>query len=231
MAEQARGLRFIKGSLPDRITGIIFDCDGVLIDSKRANMTYYNRLLAAVGRPPMTEKQETFVHMASEQQAVRYIMGEGHEDLYRAAAVSVPYKDVVLPLLELDEGVAETLAWLCEAGFKLAVHTNRGSGMWDLVDKFGLHGMFDPIMTAHDVNPKPSSEGVRRILDAWDVPPETVIFVGDSRADAGAAAGERVPFVAFRNPRLAACAHVAHFHELRELVSPRRMHVSQIPKF
>lgn len=39
---------------PDGLRGVIFDCDGVMIDSRAANDEFYNRVLAYFGLPPMT---------------------------------------------------------------------------------------------------------------------------------------------------------------------------------
>ena len=217
--------------LPGEIRGVIFDCDGVLIDSRSANITYYNKLLEAVGRPPMSPAQEEFVHMASERQAVAHILPPDAVACYDQVAAKVPYKQVVLPLLTLESGVRETLLWLRASGVRLAVHTNRGSGMWDLLEKFALREVFDPVMTVELVAPKPSSEGVRRILDAWNMGPDAVVFVGDSLADARAAAGESVPFVAFKNPELQACANSAGFQELREMFAPHILMKNQAPSF
>ncbi|MEI3479782.1 MAG: HAD hydrolase-like protein [Bilophila sp.] len=76
-----------------------------------------------------------------------------------AIAERFPYREVALPQLELEPGLAETLGWLKGRGVRLAVHTNRGNGMWDLLDRFGLRAAFDPVMTAETVAPKPSPEG------------------------------------------------------------------------
>ena len=43
---------------PHGLTGIIFDCDGVMIDSRAANAIFYNKVLAALGLPPLTPEQE-----------------------------------------------------------------------------------------------------------------------------------------------------------------------------
>ena len=32
---------------------VIFDCDGVMFDSKNANRVYYNHMLEKFGHPPM----------------------------------------------------------------------------------------------------------------------------------------------------------------------------------
>lgn len=83
--------------------------------------------------------------------------------------------------------------------------------MWDLLDRFHMRDLFQPVMTADIVQPKPSPEGVLRILQTWGTPPDRVGFVGDSLTDAKAARGGLVPLLAYRNPRLDADLHLTSF--------------------
>ena len=48
---------------------IIFDCDGVLFDSKAANIAFYNQILAAVGLAPMTAEEVAYVHVSTAGEA------------------------------------------------------------------------------------------------------------------------------------------------------------------
>ncbi|MBW1841164.1 MAG: hypothetical protein JRI75_05165, partial [Deltaproteobacteria bacterium] len=45
------------------IVVVAFDCDGVMFDTTRANMAYYNRILNHFGKPDMTPEQFSFAHM------------------------------------------------------------------------------------------------------------------------------------------------------------------------
>ena len=213
------------------LQGVIFDCDGVLIDSREANLTYYNRLLLAADCAPMTREQEDFVHMASERQAVEHILSPEAMARYHELAAKAPYREIVLPLLRLEDGAEAVLTRLRERGLRLAVHTNRGAGMWQVLDKFSLRGMFEPVMTVVQAAPKPSPEGVLRILEAWGLPPAAVMFVGDSEADAAAARDAGVPLIAFKNTALrTAVAHVASFAELETVLSDAHSFMQHIKK-
>ena len=59
------------GGGPD---GIIFDCDGVLVDSGPSNVRYYNLLREGLGLPPITPEQERYVHMSTAEQAIDAII-------------------------------------------------------------------------------------------------------------------------------------------------------------
>lgn len=132
-----------------------------------------------------------------------------------AIAERYPYRDVALPQLELEPGLADMLHWLRERGVRLGIHTNRGSGMWDLLARFNLCEMFDPVMTAEVVPSKPDPAGVHRILETWKFVPESVGFIGDSATDAAAAQGGGVPLLAYNSPDLPAAVHVDNFAHLR----------------
>ena len=41
-----------------RISAVIFDCDGVMLDSRQANINFYNHLLDHFSLPPMREESD-----------------------------------------------------------------------------------------------------------------------------------------------------------------------------
>ena len=200
---------------PDGLSGLIFDCDGVMVDSCGVNIGYYNLLLREVGKSPVSEEQAVYVQMSTAKEALEYLFTPEELKLLPAIADRFPYREVALPQLELEPGLEDMLYWLRERGVRLGIHTNRGSGMWDLLDRFGLRPVFDPVMTADIVAPKPDPAGVRRILEAWGARPETVGFLGDSATDAAAAQGG-VPLLAYGNPALPAAVHVESFPQLHK---------------
>ncbi len=59
------------------------------------------------------------------------------------------------------------------------------------LEAVGLGGRFDPVFGRESATPKPSPDGVLRMLDRWGAPPEEAVLVGDFRLDveAGNAAG------------------------------------------
>lgn len=201
---------------PDGLSGLIFDCDGVMVDSCGVNIGYYNLLLREVGKSPVSEEQAVYVQMSTAKEALEYLFTPEELNLLPAIADRFPYREVALPQLELEPGLEDMLYWLRERGVRLGIHTNRGSGMWDLLDRFGLRPVFDPVMTADIVAPKPDPAGVRRILEAWGARPETVGFLGDSATDAAAAQGGGVPLLAYGNPALPAAVHVESFPQLHK---------------
>ena len=59
---------------------IVFDNDGVLIDSYEANMRYYGAIKEQLGLPPMTDAEKVFVHTRTHNEAVRHIVSADQVD-------------------------------------------------------------------------------------------------------------------------------------------------------
>jgi phosphoglycolate phosphatase len=212
----------INWKLPNPLRGIIFDCDGVLIDSRSANIIYYNALLREMGYPPMSADMENFVHMASFVQALHAIIRPGDLSRLREAMRRVSYDQLVFPNLSLEPGIYDLLVWLRDNGIHRAVHTNRDQGMWDILEEFNLQGLFDPVMTADIVKAKPHPEGVFAILAEWNVNAEEVLFLGDSSADAEAAQAAGVFFAAYKNTLLDVPNHINNFDVLLKKIAALR---------
>lgn len=205
----------LRHALPKTIAGVIFDCDGVLIDSRAANTAYYNRIRALAGLPPMNADEEDYAHMHSSRESLLHVMPPHLHGRLREFSVPVSYEREIMPMIRPEPDLHDCLNSLQAYGLRLAVLTNRAGGMRLVLDAFALHPYFDPVMTAADVAPKPSPEGLIRIAEVWNRPPADLVFVGDSLLDARAAEAAGVCFVAFRNSGLKAHGYVNSLAELK----------------
>lgn len=194
---------------------IVFDNDGVLVDSYEANMVYYGTILETMGIPPMTEAQRVYVHSRTHDEAVRHIVPE--ERLEEAFDIGRNFDTRILhPYLKRSDGLREFLWFLRDAGFNLAINTSRGTSLEDILDLLDLRGFFHPVITSNKVSvPKPHPEGLNRIMREHGVGPEEVAYIGDSIVDerAGVAAGVR--FWAYSNPGLRAAVHINSFWDIK----------------
>ena len=103
--------------------------------------------------------------------------------------------------------------------FKTAIATNRTDTMNRLLAAFDLEGDFDLIVTASDVKrPKPHPDVLLKISDHFNIPPDQVIYIGDSRLDELAARSAGMPLVAYRNPELSAEYYVNNLSEIEGLL-------------
>lgn len=193
-------LKSACGGLP---SGIIFDCDGVVIDSREANINYYNYLRSYVGLPALTKEQEDFVQAATYPQAIDKFFPKPLQPLLREATRKFSYEKEILPYIKTYPGLHGLLGWCRENGVRTAMDTNRHDGMDILLESCRLQGCFDPLVLASHVrHPKPSPDGAALIISTWGLPGGSLLFIGDSTSDKGAAEGAGIPFLAYRNDSL-----------------------------
>ena len=197
---------------------IIFDCDGVMFDSRQANISFYNHLLARFDLPPMDSKEIDYVHMATGQDSVKYIFRKTphfeEADAYRLQMDYAPFiKDMIIA-----PGLKDLLLKL-QSEFILAVATNRSNTIGEVLGQNGLTGFFDMVVSSLDVkNPKPHPESLLKILTFFDVHPEQAVYVGDSSVDFDAAKAAEVHFIAYGDVNLTSNLKAESMEELEKIL-------------
>ena len=152
-----------------KITVVIFDCDGVMFDSRPSNIAFYNHLLDRFGLPPMTEDETDVVHMATAEESIRHVF-EGSPYLeealeYRLKMDYAPF----IRAMRMEPGL-KTLLQRLKTGFGLAVATNRSNTISDVLSWHGLSTYFDIVVSSLDVRrPKPDPESLIKILDFFAI--------------------------------------------------------------
>ena len=97
-----------------RPAGIIFDCDGVLIDSREANIAYYDYLRRYVGLPPLPKEQHDFVQAGTVNEVLDVIIPRALRPLMREAVRKVSYLHDIMPHITHYPGLHGVLD-LCKA--------------------------------------------------------------------------------------------------------------------
>jgi phosphoglycolate phosphatase len=200
---------------------VIYDCDGVLFDSIEANTRLYNNLCALVGRAPLKEEEVKYVHTHTVYEAVHLIFGKD-ESLEKKALELLKQVDPMLYIvyLKMEPHLLQVLGRLKENGITRVVNTNRTTSMKHVMDRFDLWPFFDMVVTALDVkNPKPHPESVEKILKAFNLEREEVVFVGDSDVDQQAAESAGIKFIAYKNKGIPRDAVIGDHLELFSFIS------------
>jgi HAD superfamily hydrolase (TIGR01509 family) len=197
---------------------VIFDCDGVMFDSKEANRAYYNDLLARFAHPPMSAAELEYVHMHHVMDSVRHIFRRYPEEL---AAADVLRRQVeytpYLEYMRIEPDLREFLT-LLRADFTAAISTNRTTTMSTILKIFDLERYFALVVTAADVaRPKPHPEALHKILTHCRCTVDEAIYIGDSPVDREHTASIGMRLIAYKNPALAAEYHVRSFMEITNL--------------
>ena len=198
----------------------IFDCDGVLLDSREANRAYYDAILEEFGHGSMNDKELSFVHMHTAEESVKYLFRDDIAALKEALvyAQAVDYTRF-LDCLIMEPGVGDTIEAI-RPPMLTAVSTNRSTTMSKVIEMFGLDRWFDIIVCALDVNnPKPDPEGVFKILEILGVEKDRAIYIGDSAVDEMVAYKAEIPLIAYKNKDLEAMFHVEHFAQIKTILS------------
>lgn len=181
---------------------IIYDCDGVLLDTLESNYIFYNRVMAHLERPPLDRNDmaaRNILHTYSFNNVMEHFFGnDKNKDAAWKYARTIKYKDLA-PFMSVEEGLYETLDILKQS-LTLAICTNRASSMEMIIDDFGLNGYFSFVMTADQViNPKPHPEPLLKVLEHFNLKPEEALFIGDGEVDMLAAQEAGVPFIAYKS--------------------------------
>jgi phosphoglycolate phosphatase len=203
-------------------SSVIFDCDGVMFDSRQANINYYNHLLANFDLPPMTEKKIDFVHAYTASDSIKHIF-EGTPYLEQAIALAkkVDYTPFIRDMI-IEPGLKELLEKL-KPEFGLAVATNRSTTIGKVLEYNDLNRYFDIVVSSLDVkNPKPHPESLLKILDFFKIGPKDAFYIGDSQIDKESAGAAGIIFIAYKNPNLHADCHVNSMLEILEALKSGR---------
>ncbi len=198
---------------------IVFDCDGVMFDSKRANQEYYNELLTHFHHPIMNERELEYVHMHSVQSSIEYIFRHYPEDDLKE--VNQYREDIgysrFLPFMTIEKDLVQFLQITVQK-YNLAISTNRSNTMIPLLETFDLQNFFGKVMTAENAKrPKPAPDALVEILQYYNCSSTETVYIGDSIIDRQHTESLNVPLIAFKSPDLPAEYHVSSFMEILSL--------------
>ena len=200
------------------IKAVVFDCDGVMFDTRNANKAYYNELLAHFGKPALSPEQFAYIHMHTVDQSIAYLFkSAGKIAKAQAYRQTMPVR-AFFQYMTIEPHLKPLLDKIRPA-CKTAVATNRTNTIRPLLDEFGLQASFDLVVGADEVaHPKPRPDLLLRVLEYFGCRPAEALYVGDSQLDEAAAAAAGMPLAAYRNPLLDAAHHVNSLKEIEALL-------------
>ncbi len=189
-------------TLEKRPKGIIFDCDGVIIDSFDSNTYFYNKLRQAVGLPDMTDAQRMQIHQLTGSQAFNLIIPQALHSAAEQAYKTIDYVRDIVPLIPINEGLHSLLTYCKEQNIHTGIHTNRIVGMQEILEINKLKEFYSIVMTPADLPAKPDPIGSLTICKNWKIDVSEALFIGDSENDQKTAAAAHIPLIGFKNPHL-----------------------------
>ena len=184
------------------IKAVVFDVDGVLIDSLDANVKFYQDLLVYTGYP-RPERNEIFklLHLpmmdvirvltkSSSQEEVEKIwqIGKNREVPYPHALVNIPEK---------MDGTIKAL----HKKYSLAIVTSRIKGrVFGFPELANLKNYFKTVVYYEDTQKhKPDPEPLLLVANKLNTIPEEIVYVGDMESDIQAAMAANMKVILFKN--------------------------------
>lgn len=163
---------------------IIYDLDGVIIDSTDAICIAFNRAIEYVGEPCRPKEEiMRMIGVALGEMLIRVLPEEKHDKIaYCFDRYLEVYKEVFPFYTKVLYGVVETLQYFKEIGIIQTLATNKSSMEAErILGELGLNKYFYLILGSNSVKvPKPSPDMILLTLDKLDVKPENAVLVEDS---------------------------------------------------
>jgi len=127
------------------------------------------------------------------------LLGADRVDEAMAIASRLDYRQFI-PWMVPAPDLTEALTVL-SARLPLAIATNRGFSMPQILEHFALEGFFRVVVTSRDVaRPKPHPDMLVEAAKQMNLGIDELLFIGDSELDRLAATAIGMPFAAYRQP-------------------------------
>lgn len=175
----------VTETLPPVRRAVIFDLDGVLVDS----FAVMNEAFAIAYKEVVGESPAPFEEYRQHQ-------GRYFPDIMRIMGLPLEMEEPFVResyrlahQVTVFEGIVELLLTLRVRGFRLAVATGKsGPRARSLLEQLGLLPFFAHVIGSDEVaRPKPAPDIVRHALHLLGLPAEEAIMVGDAPTDLASA--------------------------------------------
>ena len=179
------------------IKAVIFDIDGVLLDSWEANIKFYQLLLKTSGYTAPSRKQIEGIFHLPMMDAIRVLANESSEEKVRKVWEMGRGRKVRYPieLLKIPEHAGDVVDGLSKI-YRLAIVTSRvRSGVEDFFRVSGLKKYFEVVVSYEDyTHAKPDPEPLLMAVERLGVKAEEAVYIGDTATDieAASAAGMKI---------------------------------------
>jgi HAD superfamily hydrolase (TIGR01509 family) len=135
------------------VSAVIFDMDGVLVDSHCIHKQAWRRLMQSLGHPVTDQQLEFVLDGRKRDDILQFFLGELSEfDLREYGLKKDKLFAECASELQLVDGVREFIAALANAGVLLAVGSSASRPRAErILEQFGLTRCFSAIVTGNDV--------------------------------------------------------------------------------
>lgn len=165
------------------IEGIVFDMDGVLIDSHGVHRLAWSKFLASVGRTVTDRDLDFILEGRRRDDILRHFLGDLTEsEIERYGRLKGQFSEENFKDVKLMPGVREFIAELAPRGLKTGLATSAGlSRTWGTLGRFGLEDKFNAVATADEVSSgKPDPAVYYLVSSRMGIAPENILVIEDA---------------------------------------------------
>ena len=168
--------------------GLVFDCDGTLVDSLGAALESFNYALDAIGEKPRTIDEIKRYFGAGADRIFTRLLNDEKKGL-EAFEAYVDHQSELAKEMKLHLGIAELLKIAAAAGIPMGVVTGRHARDMEVVLRpHKIHDYFKVLIAdSHLPHSKPAPDGILMAVERMGLDVKNVCYVGDSVMDIQAA--------------------------------------------
>lgn len=165
------------------LRGIIFDLDGVVIDSHPAHKLAWRLFLTSVGRQVSDDELEFVLEGQKREDILRHFLGNlTNEQIREYGAQKEALFNGVAPEIKLNHGLPELLGQVVAAKLATALASSASRGRVESVlRQLNLNLLFQTVITGDDVpRGKPDPAIFRLAAERIQVRPEEILVCEDA---------------------------------------------------
>ena len=205
------------------IKAIIFDIDGVLLDSFEANLKFFQDLMVKTGyTPPTREEFPKFFHLTMMDAIKALTKSTSEKEIKKIWEIGrsreVGYN---VELLNMPDSAEEVIGVLSKS-YLLGIVTSRiKESVYESPRLAKLEKYFKIVVSYQDTtNHKPHPDPLFLAAEKLGIKVEECVYIGDAENDIKAARAAGMRVIAYSKSKLdQADASVSSFIELPELIS------------
>ncbi|MGL6197235.1 MAG: HAD family hydrolase [Thermoguttaceae bacterium] len=173
---------------------VMFDMDGTIADTIPLCVAAFRAAVEPILGRTVSDEEITNTFGPSEEGTIQALIPDRHD--YGLEQYFVNYRDLHEKICSrLFDGIDELIKYVKNKGLILALVTGKGKKSLDIsVDFFGMHDVFDAIETGSPHGPN-KPEGMRSILNLFELAPNEVVYIGDAPTDIVAAKEVGIPII------------------------------------
>jgi len=182
------------------IKAIVFDIDGVLVNTFEANLKFYQGLLVKNGyTEPSREEYKAQFHLAMIDAIKFFTKSNNEEEIQKIFTMGADRKhSYPFELVTSPEHMKQTIRYLSQK-YILGIVTNKiRKNVFEIPQLKEVEKYFQEVISVNDtVKHKPDPEPLLLILQRLKVSVDEAIYIGDSKTDLQAARSAGMKFILF----------------------------------